>query len=584
MKMHDRAVNVPPPPRGRLAEWAAWAATLAIVLSATLLAGCGGGSSDGGAGAPGAGSAGLSVSLAGSAHPGVDHVWVTVSAIALHTEADRAWSSADDSWQVLTLAQPVTVDLATQTNGTVSSLLRGRALPPGNYAQLRLFVLAHDEPLASAAEQRRLLYNAQVDTTDAAGVAHSVPLELPAPTLGLRAAGAVVTTAGAHTSINLAWDLERSLARFSGDDGVDRFMLRPDLRVLDLAATGAIVGLIDKSLLCAAGATGRCIDELVASAQLPSDDGRMRVSVRSTPVIMGDSYAVFALYPLPASTTGTYDVLLRGRNMQTMLVREVPASAADLLAASPTQLGANPADPAHPAPLVPVLSANGDAQLSLAQPLAPAGAQLLVAQTPPGTGELPHEVAVAQTDPFTGLLTRPLTLPGGPLRVATYSATAALVFTEVVPHEGSETFTFVARSTRYDDDSALTLASVPGGSHTSVTAANPARRSGLDNGTLNVDLVRGASAFDAAELVVADVGGVVAPQDVSALLTQPTAQLSVALPAGANAAALGGTAVYSVSVRAWRRAAPAESLHWVRVRPAVDLRTASTAGVSIVLP
>jgi hypothetical protein len=560
-----------------------WVAVLAITLSATLLGGCGGGSSDGGA-APGAGSAGLSVSLAGSAHPGVDHVWVTVSAVALHTEADRAWSTTDPSWQVFTLAQPVTIDLATQTNGTVTSLLRGRGVAPGTYPQLRLFVLAHDEPLATSAAQRHLLYNAQVDSTDALGVAHSVPLELPAPTLGLRAAGPVVTTSGALTSINLAWDLERSLARFSADDGVDRFTLRPDLRVLDLASTGAIVGLIDKSLLCAAGATGRCIDELVVSAQLPSDDGRMSVSVRSTPVILGETYAVFALYPLPVSPTGTFDVVVRGRNMQTMLVRQVPASAADLLAASPTQLGANPADPANPAPLVPVLSSPGDAQLSLAQPLSPDSAQLLVAQTPPGAGELPHEVAVAQTDPFTGLLTRPVTLPGGPLRVATYSDTAALVFTEVVPQEGSETFTVAARGTRYDDDSALTVASVPGGSSTSVTTADPARRGGLDNGTLTVDLTRGATPFDAAELVVADVGGVVATQDVSSLLAQPAAQLSVPLPAGANAAALGGTAVYTVSVRAWRRAAPAQSLQWVRVRPAVDLRTASTAGVSIVLP
>jgi hypothetical protein len=60
--------------------------------------------------------------------------------------------------------------------------------------------------------------------------------------------------------------------------------------------------------------------------------------------------------------------------------------------------------------------------------------------------------------------------------------------------------------------------------------------------------------------------------------------LSLTLPAGAAAASLGGTAVYAVSLRAWKRSAPSSSLRWVRTSAPVDLRSASSAQVSLTLP
>ncbi|MBX3618640.1 MAG: DUF4382 domain-containing protein [Rhizobacter sp.] len=567
---------------------AAVQAALVAMLVAMLLTGCGGGgTSGGGEGAPPAGSGALSLSLAGGAHTGVDHVWVTVTAVALHTDAAQPWSPADPSWQRVALAQPTAIDLASLTNGVIASLFAGKALPPGTYAQLRLFVLGHDEPLAASAADHHLLYNAQVDTTDAGGSTHTLPLELGATTLGLRAQGPVTVSAGALTSITLLWDLDRSLVRFAGDGSAnpERFTLRPDLRALDLAGTGAIVGLLDKSLLCTAGQTSGCIDEVVVSAQLPSADGSMSVSVRSTPLVMGDTYALFALYPLPVSPNGLFDVVIRGRRMQTLLVRDVPASAADLLAAAPTQLGANPADPEHPAPMVPVLSAQGDALASLAQPLATHSAQVVFSQTPPGAGALPHEIVAANTDPFTGLLVQPARLPSGPLRVATYSATTALAFTDSVAQEGADSFTARAFGTRYDDPGPAGVLSAPGGTTVAVAVADPVRMATLGSGTLTVDLATSTpGAFDGAELVVSDVAGIVATQDVSALIGQAGARTTLALPAGSEAAALGGTAVYTVAVRAWRRAAPDTSLQWVRVRAPVDLRSSSAASVALTLP
>ena len=421
-----------------------------VVGLCALLVACGGGGSSSGGGAtpaPGTPQGSLSLGLAGGAASGYDHVWVTVSAVALHTDADRAWSTSDSSWQVIRLATPLAVDLASVVNGSITPLLTGKSLPAASYAQMRVFALRHDEPLADSARTARLTYNAQVEFNDANGVARKLPLELTETASGFRVTGAVAVRAGESSDITLQWDVEHSLVRFAGDAGVDRFTMRPDLRAYDLAQSGAIVGVLDKSLFCPAGVRrSDCLYDVVASAQLPSADGSLYESVRAAPVVVGDTYALFALYPLPAPpASGGFDVVIRGRNMRTMVVRAVPATAAELLAARPTQLGSNPADPANPVPITPLLSAAGDIFTSLAQPASPPATQLVFAQTLPGSGELPHEVSVANTDPFSGLLAQPLPLPSGPLRVATYSADAVLSFADVTPVEGSDSFSVISR-------------------------------------------------------------------------------------------------------------------------------------------
>ncbi|HEX6707663.1 MAG TPA: DUF4382 domain-containing protein [Albitalea sp.] len=565
---------------------AAWAEAhptrwlLALLLVA--LVACGGsGSATSDPPAPGSATGSLSLGLVGTSVEGVSHVWVTVDALALHTDPHRAWSPTDTSWQVIRLASPRTIDLAATTNGVIAPLVTGHTLTAASYGQMRLFALRHDEPLVDAARQLGLTRNAQVEQVDVDGIAHTVPLELTDAGLGLRVAGPIDIAAGVSNDITLQWDLAHSLVRFASDDGLDRLSLRPDLRAYDLAKTGAIVGLLDKSLFCTTAPQTGCIRDAVASALLPSADGRFKRSVRSTPVVLGSEHALFALYPLPALAAGeTFDVVIRGRDMQTMVVRGVPASAADLLAARPTQLGTNPADPSHPVPLVPALSLPGDGHVTLDASTTPPSAQLLFGQTLPGSGELPLELAAANTDPFTGRLARPVALPGGPLRVASYTADAVLAFADVAPQEGAEHFSVMPLGTRYDDTVSLGSVAVPGGSTVAMTAPVTWRKPSLGVASVEVHLSGGAG-FDAAQLVVSDVGGIVATVDVSGLLN---AQAAVQLPAGANAAALGGTAVYSIAVRAWKRSAPLTSVTWARAASVVDLRGGAPASVSISVP
>src|SRR4051812_41375763 len=92
-------------------------ASLATLTALFALAACGGG---GGASAtpspppppPGVSPAVLSVALAGGASPGVDHLWVTFTGVAMNQDASRAFGDGDASWVVEMLDAPVTVDLA----------------------------------------------------------------------------------------------------------------------------------------------------------------------------------------------------------------------------------------------------------------------------------------------------------------------------------------------------------------------------------------------------------------------------------------------------------------------------------------
>ena len=138
--------------------------------------------------------------------------------------------------------------------------------------------------------------------------------------------------------------------------------------------------------------------------------------------------------------------------------------------------------------------------------------------------------------------------------------------------------------TRYDDPSAIANVAAPGSTSASVTAP-VTLRIGAQVAQLTVGITGGSTqSIDAAELVVSDVGGIVATQDVSSLIGVNGAQTALQLPAGPAAAALGGTAVYSVAIRAWKRSAPDSSLHWARAASVVDLRSAAPASVTISLP
>ncbi|TAK86298.1 MAG: DUF4382 domain-containing protein, partial [Aquabacterium sp.] len=311
---------------------------LAAGLMACLAACGGGGASQGASASPASGAddthGAFTLGLSGGAYRDVSHVWVTVGSVAFHPQASQAWSSSDRTWTVLRLTTPIVVDLAlvpSSSQGDVSRILSGLSVPAGTYGQIRLFPLAHDAALVDAAAAKGLSYNAQVNYTDGSGQARIVPLELPQPDLGWRIAGSYAVAAQGASYVVVQADLQHSLVRMASPDGVDHFSFRPVLASYDMSTSGAIIGSIDPSLICGSGTAPvapNCAQDIVVSAQRLSGDGQRYASVRQYRV--SGSSGGFALYPLPTDTS--YEVVITGRHMQTMVIRNVTVSAFSVLA------------------------------------------------------------------------------------------------------------------------------------------------------------------------------------------------------------------------------------------------------------
>ena len=98
----------------------------------------------------------------------------------------RCFGNPDDTtWKKFPLTTPVTVDLSTALEGTLSSLTTGLDVPIGTYAQVRLIPVDSSATFSARHLSLGAIYNSEVDYTDSNGTAHQVPLELLNPDKGL---------------------------------------------------------------------------------------------------------------------------------------------------------------------------------------------------------------------------------------------------------------------------------------------------------------------------------------------------------------------------------------------------------------
>ena len=563
---------------------------LGLAIGAVLaLAGCGGGgtTTNSATGSGGGTSTGadanhgaLTLGLTGGGLHGVDHVWVQVYKVALHADADQVWSSSDASWTVLSLSTPVAVDLAavkTSDNSFVAALFSGLKVPAGTYRQLRLFVLPHEGTLSDVATATGLSYNAQVNYTSG-GSAYVVPLELPQVDQGWRVTGSFVVAGNQYPYWALHTDLQDSLQRIAGSDGLTHFLMRPRLQRFDMAKGVAIFGQVDAAAVCgnaSAPAAPDCADEISVSAQVLSSDGLRHEAVRRYKV---DSTGGFALYPLPEASS--YDLVITGKHMRTMVVKGVAVEAFDVTSG----LGWTVVGDGSAIPLS--IESGTPASVSLSSSASPQASSLYWGQTPDASG-LPYEVMSTTLNPLDGLPASDVVLPQGSMMVATFQrATStisgviegeALTFQSVPPVEGNGAFGLVTLGTAYDDASATSVLTPPSGS-SSVQAPVASRRTGVLNGTLTVTLTGSLSSrYDAVQVIVSDVNGVV---DARSYATSP-GSVSFSVPAGTVAAAAQGGAVYSVAVRA---SSMSGNLTWVRGSSVVNLRATTTGSVTLALP
>ncbi len=578
-------------------------ATRSLAALGTLFAlvACGGGGGGSATPAPppsGSSKAVLSVALAGGASPGIDHLWVTVTGFAMHADPSKVYGDGDAGWVVETLAAPVTLDLAgaSLSQGQSVSLLKQSVSALGTYSQLRLLLATPDPntPLAASATAAGLTFNDQVQYTDASGT-HVVPLELPDTLSGIRLLTPFNLGNDATTPLAIEWNADSSLVRRAAAGGADRFTLRNELQLYNqqlLTALGdgnlqidgsifdSISGQLDTTNFCTGASHVGCIHDVVASATSISSDSRFHQDVRSVNVSASGS---FLLYPLPSESL--YDVVIRGGNMQTIVVHNVFVDPTGLLKPAPTALSS------AATPIVPVLDTSERA-VTVTNALMPAGSRVFFGQTVTGSGggsnaaDIPYAIASGTADPATGLLLSPVTLPGGPLHYATFDETkdgngVPPAFTTVTPAEGLAAWTVWSQGTLATTTSASTALAAAA---TTVAAPAAAARTEFVAGTLTVAL-SGTSSNNAdhAELIVANDGGTVSITDVSSLIASHGGSATVSVPSGPSTNAP-AAAIYGVALRTWVGGADATTARWSRTTAPVDLSAATSANVALILP
>ena len=643
-----------------------WLTVALTCLLPLVLLGCGGGSSSGSTGNGTVSATGkFTLTYTGGGIPGVKHAWVTVTKVVLNEDIDKTWVQGDTSWKVVTLNMPVTIDLAAANGYIVGSVEGGGAsVPIGTYNQIRLILAGHDEPLAASAAAsgasgsgRPLTYNAQVEYDNGA----IVPIELPSLLTGFMLDRGVQITSSSASELTLGAlaahiGLDRNLVRFDG--GYRHAGVPVDAMTLRMRSystrggsdAGVILGQIDPNLLCSAVVVTNCASDvtvgLYGRSKALSAEGvviddelfpRMinHYTVRVEPVVddgeVVPQSGVFFLGPLlpDGSVDNTYDLVIRGKGMRTMVIQDVPLKPVDLeglLRQSadgvslvgtyiggtwdvtlPAEEGGKEKVKTYRSYIRPVLiGADVESEVSLSAEQAPKNSRVILgmrlnSRSAEGS-PLPYELMAGNTDPFTGWLRKSLPLPrGNPLVVsfpkivadaashtaASNEAITSNLFQPEPTVGGDETYARMALGRYYDEGAVDTASPVRGTDSGPVFAPLPplANKAGVVETSVTVTAtgLPDPTTLESAYLVVSDVGGIVHTEDVKSSIVDGAVTLNdLRLPAG-NVSNWYATGVYSFAIRtrALSSTTPAGTT-WYRGNTQLNLRAAPTTATATI--
>jgi hypothetical protein len=396
-------------------------AAIFLTTLASGLSGCGGSSTT--AAATPAGKVSLDITDA----PAMDysHVYVTVTGVAFHTSNSAGFDSYSTAknagWHKFDLPAPKTVDLAQLANGVMyadgnggASLFAGLDLPEGRYQQIRIFLASTEDDLAASAATLGLTYNNEVILN---GDATHNPLRIPTADEGIRLIpeSPVVVTSGSSVKLALDFNLNNDLVEVS-PNGTREFIIKPRLGYFDMGSVGAVTGTVSFGNL----STSR----IVIKAEQVKPGANYRVVRRWTGI--DKTTGRFNLYPLPVfgnATTATYDILLRGRNVQTAIVKGVKV-----------HKGTSPATGAVDLGTVTMLPGT-DFTTQLASAMHPTGSWINFYQTIAGD-PVPYEVRYRHLNPYTGKFGKDEELSTGPVQVVDFIPGEPLVFSADTTSQG----------------------------------------------------------------------------------------------------------------------------------------------------
>jgi len=543
------------------------AACAGLFLTLGLTA-CGGGGSSSPSGTT---TGQVSVALADAPSLDFDHVWVTVKQIDFHP-LDTA-SPMDSQWIKFPLAAPMTTDLTRYANGNLAQVFSGLSLPAGTYRQIRLILIDDEAALTASALADTLLYNDQVDYTDAAGASRHAPLEIIGPRQGINLLGTFTVSAGAPLNLVLDFDLDDDVVRFpdSLGSGLDAFTLKPNLRYFDLAQSGAIVGKVDPTQLAVNGGTAY---NLIIKAEQVSADGTHHQVARATTV---RSDGTFTLFPVSVAggASQNYDVLVRGRAMETLIVRGVPVTVGTTPTGGATQVSAAPLP----------ITAGSEYTMNLSSAVSPTGSWVNFFQTLPAAldpAPLPYEVRFRHVNPFTGLIEIPFPLSAGAIHVGNFVAGGSPGFVAAVPQQGAGGFAAVGGAPQFASSASVSTLPPPSGTNTSILVPQLAVAPPYAPGQITVNIATATPGrFTHGELIVSRFGMIVNTLPIDADLASGGSVTMPNLPSGTSASP-DHRAYYYGWLRVWNPTSTRP--HIVPVLAFADLTTMSSATLNVTIP
>ncbi|HEY5102270.1 MAG TPA: hypothetical protein VII70_05775, partial [Steroidobacteraceae bacterium] len=378
-------------------------------------------------------------------------------------------------------------------------------------------------------------------------------------------------------SVGIDFDGEHDLVPFtySGQPG---FILNPHLVAYDLSTAGTIQGQMDISSLTTAVTTASANQDIEVSAETLSSDGTRHVIVKSTPL---QSDGNFVLYPLTtnatstdSTTTTTYDLVIHGPLIDTVIIKSVPASVGAPSTATTITLSGV------------ALTGSTDyvVNLSTAPAFTTAGALVQFYQTVPVGGEVPYVVARQTLDPINEVFVGNFALSTGPIAVGVYSGGTVGTAVAESPTEGSGSYQVAAIAPNFNDGTFATRVSAPASTVTTpvlfkLTPLSVA--SGASSATVTATTaVSAPGKYNKGELILSQNGAIVALAPLDSVLDQGSGSVTIQhVPAGTSSVSL-ASGVYDLSAWVWNSSNPSGTLKRESGTTSVDL-SGGTASASI---
>jgi len=567
-----------------------------------------------------------SVNVAATSNVSARYSNVRVTVKELWVNENAAASIDDTTWLKFPLSAPVTLDLVGLTSGTLNEFATQLKVTPGTYHQVRLFLADRTEALTSSAQTAGATFNDEVTYFDANAVETTVPLEIPNAAQGigietelivqaateaiLDALGSTSSTTTGTTSPDLTFsgtssttadttatttttsaavgssttstvtgtgllvfDANRDLTEFLFSDQPG-FLLNPSLSAYDERKVGTIQGQLDLSLLTVSTGTGR--PDLQVTAEALNDDSTRRVEVASAPITAD---GVFTLYPLPlneSTTTTTYDLVIHGPEVATVVIRQVPVTKGAPVSGSNLSLGTVTLTP----------STSYAANVATTTPVSPRGARVGFYQTLPDDSA-PYLIEQQPVDPLSGFLATDAALSGSTTVVyGTFGASFTLA--AAAPQEGASKYSVAALSPFLGNGAfSNTLLAPPATATDTVafTVPDVAIPSTAASGTIAA-LVSAATPgkYDKGALLVTHNGAVITTVPLDAVLVSSATSATVnvtGIPASSSSAFDRG--LYYLEAWAWNSADAKGTFTRQPVSTAVDLRSTLTANATVTI-